>query len=161
MAYKTHRINENLAGLVLPNVKVFFEPNKGTEIDPFDAITIQNVGQNPALNVCLEVHLEEWRDREMVESSNDTFGVDWPVFQPQERKSYRLPSLPESSYVCSAKVVGGNFSPDEIRFSVGNDPAALRAAIGSDVRISFEDSKSISHPIFMKDFGKPDGHNPS
>ena len=105
LAFGTYRLNSSTQklqkSLTLPKVIIYSELIDEDGREPAYTVTIRNVGQFPALNVRVEMNLEEWREGKRVASSwdrYDGFSDSIEVLQPQEKRDYELPSSVESLY---------------------------------------------------------------
>lgn len=157
LALAVYRLHKSLT---MPKVVIFSDLIERDDREVY-GLFVQNVGQNPALNVDLTVRIEEWKDGRRVDSkwhdTWDSYGADFIVLQPQEKQVFELPSL-ETSYIVTAKVTSSNCPSDSARFCVGTDPGAVREVFGGRRKLKAfgKNLKFILDAKVMKDFGKED-----
>ncbi len=159
LAFFTYRLQSSThslqKSLTIPRLIIYSRLIDEDNRDPAYTVVVRNVGQYPALNVHVEINLEEWRDEKKIASSwdrYDAFGDTIEVLQPQEQKEYELPSSVES-YIVKVKSTASNCDPADAKWSVGNDRGAFREVLG---RKPLDELRLIMDANSMKDLGKTD-----
>lgn len=83
-------------------------------------IRIRNVGLVPAVNVRLKADIEEWKDGERLRSTFSegyrVYSDSSPVLEPQESRSYELPTPGDRDYIFTAILTCRNGTGDSVRY---------------------------------------------
>ena len=127
LAYLVYRIQKDRN---TPKLVIYVELVEGDERDYY-GLYVQNIGLVPALNVRVEVDVEEWRNGHAVKSKFHEEGYEMfedsqVSLNPQQHRLYELPEIQGWALIIAARASCRNGPSDSICFALGDDRSAVR-----------------------------------